>query len=184
MKKYIETHVSVHDGSPAMMLTQDEIHIALMNEDGYTWIDRQADWRPIDTKDSTMTTNIARRAAAIEVALANKAQGRDRGQTLETLANLLADDYSLAREATLVAYGDTSLDVDDILDDIADAALDHVGQDIGGPYLASGYRDRVRAILADVFAAGALEGHAATEYDFEPGDTYLGDYVNPFHRKD
>jgi hypothetical protein len=41
---YKHTHVSVHDGSPAMMLSQTKFELTLVNEDGYTWVSAPHQW--------------------------------------------------------------------------------------------------------------------------------------------
>lgn len=43
--EYHHTHVSVHDGSPAMMIWG--VPFTLMNEDGYTWQPEPEDWELI-----------------------------------------------------------------------------------------------------------------------------------------
>lgn len=45
---YRHTHVSTTDGSPAMLVQQDDDQITLMNEDGFEWTDPASDWRPIE----------------------------------------------------------------------------------------------------------------------------------------
>lgn len=39
MSDYTHTHVSFHDGSPAMMVKDREKTITLINEEGYRWTD-------------------------------------------------------------------------------------------------------------------------------------------------
>jgi hypothetical protein len=41
---YSDTHVSRYDGSPAMMVSETEDRITLVNEDGFHWIDDKSDW--------------------------------------------------------------------------------------------------------------------------------------------
>lgn len=51
-KAYRHTHVSAHDGSPAMLVCEHGDTVFLMNEDGYEWSDPAADWLPIDPSRS------------------------------------------------------------------------------------------------------------------------------------
>jgi len=44
---YQATHVSVHDGSDAMLVSQGGATITLVNEDGYAWTDPRDQWCPI-----------------------------------------------------------------------------------------------------------------------------------------
>lgn len=46
---YKHTHESVEDGSPAMLVRQDDTTITLINEDGTTWTDPLSQWRAIST---------------------------------------------------------------------------------------------------------------------------------------
>lgn len=46
--KYKATHVSVEDGSPAMLVRETQHLIVLMNEDGNVWTDRRSDWQDYD----------------------------------------------------------------------------------------------------------------------------------------
>lgn len=46
-KPYQHTHVSVEDGSPAMVIRQSDGTITLMNEDGHVWTDPAVDWETI-----------------------------------------------------------------------------------------------------------------------------------------
>jgi hypothetical protein len=183
MAAYKHTHVSIHDDSAAMMVGEGPGYIVLENEDGRMWTDPAADWRPIETKDSNMPNNIARRAAAIEVALASKASGRNREQTIKSLTDL-TDDRTLALEAAQVAYGDEKLDADEVLDNARLIAVTNIGTDRDGPYVEGGYCDEMRGLLADVFAAGVLEGQNSADFAFNDGDTHFSDVPNPFDSKD
>lgn len=45
---YHDTHTSVHDGSSAMLVSQEPF--VLINEDGYAWLDDPGDWRSYVTE--------------------------------------------------------------------------------------------------------------------------------------
>lgn len=42
---YLQTHISVRDGSTAMLVS--ETPFTLVNEDGFTWVDESSAWREI-----------------------------------------------------------------------------------------------------------------------------------------
>lgn len=44
---YKHTHVSVEDGSPAMVIAERGDRITLVNEDGYWWTDPADKWRAL-----------------------------------------------------------------------------------------------------------------------------------------
>lgn len=48
LTNYRHTHESVHDYSPAMVVSQTDTHITLVNEDGFEWTDHRDDWEPIN----------------------------------------------------------------------------------------------------------------------------------------
>lgn len=50
--KYRHTHVSVHDGSPAMSLGLVPGGLHLMNEDGFTWVSGPDQWEPIPQEET------------------------------------------------------------------------------------------------------------------------------------
>ena len=45
---YRHTHVSVNDGSPAMLVENRGMRLLLTNEDGYEWEDHAYNWEPIE----------------------------------------------------------------------------------------------------------------------------------------
>lgn len=45
--RYEMTHVSYHDGSPAMLVREREGSVRMMNEDGYVWSDPAWWWIPL-----------------------------------------------------------------------------------------------------------------------------------------
>lgn len=49
--KYKDTHISVFDGSPAMVVSQNEETITLINEDGFEWTDPLSHWAPIEKEN-------------------------------------------------------------------------------------------------------------------------------------
>lgn len=62
---YDHTHESALDGSPAMVVTQTDTTITLINEDGYRWTDPLDQWRPIHgtTEASTEASTVADQSA-------------------------------------------------------------------------------------------------------------------------
>lgn len=60
---YQHTHRSVHDGSPAMRVSQTIDSITLVNEDGLEWTDNINEWRTIEVYVGP--------AACVEIACAN-----------------------------------------------------------------------------------------------------------------
>lgn len=49
VRRYEATHQSANDGSPAMMLRQDDTTITLVNEDGFEWTDPRGDWDEVES---------------------------------------------------------------------------------------------------------------------------------------
>lgn len=47
MFEYEATHMSRHDGSPAMALPTDPGTLVLVNEDGYVWIAEPENWKDL-----------------------------------------------------------------------------------------------------------------------------------------
>lgn len=56
--KYEHTHVSRLDTSPAMVVSQDEETITLVNEDGHTWTDPADQWLPLPRPSITLDLEI------------------------------------------------------------------------------------------------------------------------------
>lgn len=177
---YTPTHASRSDHSQAMFVANvGDTMIILVNEDGEAWTDFKDRWYALPTTDATPTPNVARRCAAIELALANKHNGASRDDTLTILENLTGD-ASLASMAAGVAFGSDDLNAEDALDDLYLVATDSIIESVSGTYIGSPFRDEARKILERVFAAGVDEGQATADFDFETGKPHFTDPTNPF----